>query len=153
MEFLVQRVCERGKPMAQHRRLGGQVRRMLRIKQEVDETRRRTVLVARVVSTEEMNAIPALFDVSLISSTGECWTLAGYEKVIDGPLGDESMMAQSWLLELAAQDDLFKAEIIGTSLARERRELMLQLQALRRAKGDSGERQSALPVAGKGSRR
>ena len=54
---------------------------LLPIKQEDDHIRHRTPqhqIGSRVV--------PPLYDVVLIASTGEVWTLAGYEQVTSGAL-------------------------------------------------------------------
>ena len=43
--------------------------------------------------------VPPLFDVVLIASTGEVWTLAGYGHVTSGALQQEYFLGQRWLAE------------------------------------------------------
>jgi hypothetical protein len=69
--------------------------------------------------------IPALFDVQLISSTGEVWTLAGYERVMTGVMREEVVLGQAWLITPAPLEDLRKAELEWSRLA----ELVEQLRA------------------------
>ena len=45
-----------------------------------------------------MRPIPPLFNVVLLGTTGESWTLAGYERVASGALQQEFFLGQSWLV-------------------------------------------------------
>ena len=45
-----------------------------------------------------MRPIPPLFDVVLLGTTGESWTLAGFERITSGALQQEFFLGQSWLV-------------------------------------------------------
>jgi len=62
-------------------------------------------------------AIPPLYDVQLVSSTGEVWVLAGYERVLSGALQHEYTLGQSWIVTPAPLEDLRKAELEWAKLA------------------------------------
>ena len=55
-------------------------------------------------------AVPPLYDVALLSSSGEVWTLTGHERILGGPLQQEHAVVQSWLVSPAPLEDLRKAE-------------------------------------------
>ena len=61
--------------------------------------------------------VPPLYDVTLVASTGEVWTLAGYERVQSGALQQEYTLGQSWLVTPAPLEDLRKAEAEWARLA------------------------------------
>jgi len=61
--------------------------------------------------------IPPLYDVQLVSSTGEVWVLAGYERVLSGALQHEYTLGQSWIVTPAPLEDLRKAESEWARLA------------------------------------
>lgn len=109
VEHLVQRVLDGGRVVEKHLRLAGMVRGSLRITQEDDAVRHRTVLVARLASSGVGKSIPPLYDVVVLASTGETWTLAGFERIEAGPLRQLHFVAQSWIVEPAAVQDLIDA--------------------------------------------
>lgn len=96
--------------MEKHLRLAGMARGRLTITQEEDSVRHRTVLVARLSSPGANRGIPPLYDVALLAGTGETWTLAGFERIEAGPLRQLHFVAQSWIVEAAAVQDLIDAE-------------------------------------------
>jgi len=87
-------------------------------------------LVARFSPQHQigLRVVPPLYDVVLIASTGEVWTLAGYERVTSGALQQEYFLGQSWVVTPAPLEDLRKAEAEWAKLA-----------ALLSAKGEAGE--------------
>jgi hypothetical protein len=103
--------------MPSHVRNAGTVRGVLSVKQEEDSIRHRTVLVARLSPVSGARPIPPLYDVALVSSTGDVWTLAGYERVQSGALQHEYTLGQSWLVTPAPLEDLRKAEAEWARLA------------------------------------
>jgi len=96
----VTRLFDGGRVMPHHVRNAGTVRGLLTIKQEDDHVRHRTTLVARLTPQHQIGSrvVPPLYDVVLIASTGEVWTLAGYERVTSGALQQEYFLGQSWLV-------------------------------------------------------
>ena len=92
---------------------------------EEDHLRHRTTLVARLTAAGMgMRLIPPLFDVVLLGTTGESWTLAGYERVASGALQQEFFLGQSWLVTPAPLEDLRNAENEWARLAK----LLAELQ-------------------------
>lgn len=110
VEYFVQRVLDGGRVIEKHLRVAGMVRGSLTITQEEDSVRRRTVLVARLAPLGAGRGIPPLFDVVVVASTGETWTLSGFERLEAGPLRQLHFVAQSWIVEPAAVQDLIDAE-------------------------------------------
>jgi hypothetical protein len=51
-----------------------------------------------------------LYDVALIASSGNTWTLAGFERVEAGPLRALHVLGQSWLIEPVAMQELIEVE-------------------------------------------
>lgn len=113
-----------------HLRLAGMVRGRLAITQEEDPIRRRMVLVARLLVPGNTRGIPPLCDVSLVASSGETWTLAGFERIEAGPLRHVHLVAQSWLVEPAVEQDLIDAERKWGEAARRVHELEQLLSSL-----------------------
>jgi hypothetical protein len=69
------------------------------------------VLVARLLCCGSVaSPFPPLYDVSLVASNGESWTLAGYERIEAGALQHVHFVGQSWFIEPAAIQDLIQAE-------------------------------------------
>jgi len=64
-----------------------------------------------------MRTVPPLFDVVLLGSTGDSWTLAGYERITSGALQQEFFLGQSWVVNPALPEDLRKAENEWAGLA------------------------------------
>ena len=95
------RVCDGGRRQEKHVRIAGRTRGRLSVGQEADAVRHRSLLVARVHPAAGFRAIPALYDVVLIASTGERWILTGHERIQSGPLAHEYAVAQTWILEPA----------------------------------------------------
>jgi hypothetical protein len=115
-----------GRLVPHHVRAANQVRGTLTVKQEEDNLRHRTTLVARLTRPGAMaKQIPPLFDVQLVCSTGEVWTLAGYERVTTGVLREDVTLGQAWLITPAPLEDLRHAELEWARLA----ELVAQLRA------------------------
>jgi len=82
--------------------------------------RHRRVLVARLsTGSNGMKVVPPLYDVVVVGCTGEWWTIAGHERVISGPIGEEYALGQSWLIQPAQSEDLAKAEAEWRRLAEE----------------------------------
>lgn len=119
-----------GRVIEKHLRLAGAVRGRLAIAQEEDAMRRRTVLVARLLVQGNTRTIPPLHDVTLVASTGETWTLAGFECIEAGPLRHVHLVAQAWLVEPATEQDLIDAERKWGAAARRVHELEQLLSAL-----------------------
>ena len=93
----------------QHLAQAGEVRGVLTIREEYDPERRRHVRVARVVGGQNQ-PIPPLFDVQITASVSGKWSLLGFERVEAGPLADEHLFGQAWLVEPAPETDLINAE-------------------------------------------
>ena len=129
MDYLVTRLFDGGRVVPHHVN-AGTLRGTLTIKQEDDHIRHRTTLVARFSPQHQigLRVVPPLYDVVLIGSTGEVWTLAGYERVTSGALQQEYFLGQSWVVTPAPLEDLRKAEAEWAKLA-----------ALLSAKGEAGE--------------
>ena len=115
--------------MPHHVRNAGTLRGTLSIKQEEDRVPHRATLVARFAPQVPVGSrvIPPMYDVVLIASSGEVWTLAGYERMTSGALQQEYFLGQSWLVTPAPLEDLRKAEGEWAKLA-----------ALLSAKGGAG---------------
>jgi hypothetical protein len=115
---------EGGRLTPHHVRHAGTIRGVLTIRQEEDRARNRTTLVARLAPAgANPRAVPPLYDVTLISSTGEVWTLAGFERVASGALQHECTVGQSWVVTPAPLEDLRKAENEWARLAQVLHEL------------------------------
>ena len=124
--------------MARHVRVAATVRGRLTVAQEVDSLRHRTVLVARLVGSGSVKPpIHPLYDVTLVASTGECWTLAGFERVEAGPLRHVHFVGQSWIVEPAASQDLIDAELKWSVASGRAHELEQQLNRLTAAADSS----------------
>ena len=82
-----------------------------------------------MLTKETRDRIPPLYDVTLIRSTGQCWTLAGFERITNGPLSHEHSVAQTWLLELAVVDELISAKRRVNALSGELHELREQMKS------------------------
>jgi hypothetical protein len=67
----------------------------------------------------------------LMTGTSTRRVLAGFERVAAGPLGREHALGQSWVMELAAVQDLMDAELQWQNAARRVEELELKLLGLR----------------------
>jgi hypothetical protein len=130
VEYQVLRACDAGHIVEQHVRMASSTRGRIQVRQETDAMRKRTVLVARLVATTGYQAIPALFDVTLVGTSGELWVLSGFERIQAGPLAREHAVGQSWLIEPAPVEDLIKAETQVNKLSGEAHELKQQLRAL-----------------------
>jgi len=120
MEYMVTRLFDGGRVMPHHVRNAGTLRGLLTIKQEEDRIRHRTTLVARFTPQHQIGSrvVPPPYDVVLIASTGEVWTLAGYERVPSGALQQEYFLGQSWIVTPATLEDLRKAEAEWERLAK-----------------------------------
>jgi hypothetical protein len=70
----------------------------------------------------------------LIASTGERWILTGHERIQSGPLGHEYAVAQTWILEPAAVQDLIDVEFKWSQAVGKVSELETQLEHLSRPK-------------------
>ncbi len=126
MDYLVTRIFDGGRVMPNHVRHSNTVRGVLSVRQEQDTVRHRTVLVARLApAVNAMKPVPPLYDATLVSSTGDVWTLAGYERVLSGALQQEYSLGQSWIITPAPLEDLRKAETEWVRLA----ELLSEAQA------------------------
>jgi hypothetical protein len=133
MEWLVTRVYDSGRKMQLQARNAGTVRGRLTVRQESDPTRGRMILVARVHHAGAFagfRQVPPLYDVALVASTGEALTLTGHERISAGPLQEETLLGQSWIVAPAPLEDLRRAENEWQRLA----ELVDEL----RAKGAEG---------------
>ena len=107
-----------GRLVPYHIRAANQVRGTLTVKQEQDNLRHRTTLVARLTQQSSMaKQIPPLFDVQLVCSTGDVWTLSGYERVTTGVMREDVLLGQAWLITPAPLEDLRKAELEWARLA------------------------------------
>jgi hypothetical protein len=62
-------------------------------------------------------SVPPLIDVQIAASTSGSWSLSGFERVETGALADERLFGQAWMLELASDQDLIKAETEITRMA------------------------------------
>ena len=124
------RVCDGGRRQEKHVRIAGRTRGRLSIAQEADAVRRRSILVARVQPAMGCRVIPALYDVVLIASTGERWVLTGHERIQSGPLAHEYAVAQTWILEPAAVQDLIDVEFKWSQAQGKVSELERQLRGL-----------------------
>jgi hypothetical protein len=108
-----------GRVIPHHVRDAGTVRGTLSVRQEDDHIRHRITLVARLsLIGGGMRTVPPLFDVVLISATGDSWMLAGYERVTSGALQQEYFLGQSWVVTPAPLEDLRKAEDEWARLAK-----------------------------------
>jgi hypothetical protein len=122
MEWLVTRIYDGGRKLPSHVRGAGTVRGVVTIRQENDPTRGRMVLVARVQPPGALGGfrqVPPLYDVAIVASTGEAFTLTGHERINAGPLQQETLLGQSWLIEPGPLEDLRKAENEWARLAAE----------------------------------
>ena len=116
MEWIVHRLCARGRLQPKHMVWASEARGIVHIAEERNPARRRTMKVARVLMGG-LDQVPPLHDVQLIASEGELWRLAGYELLADGPLQDECMVSQAWTMRPAPDQDLIDAETkLGTAL-------------------------------------
>ena len=84
------RLFDGGRVMPHHVRNAGTVRGLLTIKQEDDHVRHRTTLVARFAPQHQIGSrvVPPLYDVVLIASTGEVWTLVGISANVTDDFGN-----------------------------------------------------------------
>jgi hypothetical protein len=111
VEYQVQRLFEGGRVLEKHLRLAGAVRGRLSITQELDTVRNRTTLVARLLCAGAgRGPVHPLYDVALIASSGNTWTLGWFERVEAGPLCSLHVLGQSWLIEPVMIQELMDVE-------------------------------------------
>jgi hypothetical protein len=137
MEFEIMRVCDGGRRVEKHVRLAGRTRGSLSIVQEADQTRRRAVLVARLAPAGGQRAVPPLYDVVLVGTSGDRWILSGFERIEAGPLRLEHALGQTWVVEPVAVQDLIEAERRWIDAVRDANELRERLTALGSASGQT----------------
>ena len=84
----------------------------LTIKQEDDAVRARMLLVARPPNGRDQRPSAGAASVRCRAgaSTGDVWTLAGYERITAGPLQQQTLLGQSWIITPAVIADLHRAE-------------------------------------------
>jgi hypothetical protein len=70
---------------------------------------RRSLLASRAPASACERCCP-LFDVVLLGTTGDSWTLAGYERSTSGALQQEFFLGQNWLVTPAPLEELRNAE-------------------------------------------
>lgn len=116
--------------MEKHVRTASIVKGRLTVSQEQDSLRHRTVLVARLLTGTTRPQIPPLFDVTLVASTGETWTLAGFERIEAGPMRHVHLVGQAWLIEPVAIQDLIDVERKWSAASGRAHELEQQLIGL-----------------------
>jgi hypothetical protein len=117
--------------MEKHVRTAGIVRGRLTVKQEQDSLRHRTVLVARLLSSGGTNSpVHPLYDVTLVASSGESWTLAGFERIEAGPMRHVHLVGQAWIVEPASIQDLIDVERKWSAASGRAHELEQQLISL-----------------------
>ena len=124
------RVCDGGRRLEKHVRVATRTKGNLSIRQENDGIRHRTILVARLHPGSGQREIPALFDVTLLASTGERWILTGHERIQSGPLAHEYAVVQTWVIEPAAVQDLIDVELKWSRACGRVHELERELQRL-----------------------
>lgn len=110
MEWEAITLCEQGKPLPRQRRYGRKVRGRLVVTDTRDPIRKRLVRVARLVAQDGAELL-TLYDVQLVGTFAEGWTLAGLETVTAGAFEEPAMLAQSWLIMPAPVVDLERSEI------------------------------------------
>ena len=130
MDYEVMRTCDGGRVVKQHVRIAGRTRGSITVRQETDNIRHRTILVARLVPASGHRPITPLYDAVLIGTSGERWMLAGSERIITGPLGREVSVGQSWIIEPVVVQDLIDVEVKWTNALREANSLREQLRDL-----------------------
>jgi len=98
MRFKVQRIRARGVVLARGKRAAeGDVAGELFVEEHVDETLRRTVRMARLLSVSDgikRELLPPLYDVALVAMAQGGFTLTGFERVGNGR--EDAEYAQSW---------------------------------------------------------
>ena len=124
----MQRIFDGGRVMEKHVRTASIVKGRLTVSQ--DSLRHRTVLVARLLTGSTRPQIPPLFDVTLVASTGETWTLAGFERIEAGPMRHVHLVGQAWLIEPVAIQDLIDVERKWSAASGRAHELEQQLIGL-----------------------
>lgn len=127
------RVCDGGRRVEKHVRIASRSRGSIRIQQEDDSTRHRAVLVARLAPAAGHRAIPALYDVTLIGTSGDRWVFGGFERIEAGPLAREYAVGQTWIIEPVVVQDLIDVEVRWTHALREASELRERLRLLTEA--------------------
>ena len=110
VEYQAQRIFDGGRVMEKHARTASIIKGKLTVAQEQDNLRHRTVLVARLQTGSARQQIPPLFDVTLVASTAETWTIAGFERLEAGPMGHVHLVGQAWLIEPVTIQDLIDVE-------------------------------------------
>lgn len=130
VEYQVQRIFDGGRVMEKHVRIASIVKGKLTVAQEQDSLRHRTVLVARLHTGSARQQIPPLFDVTLVASTGETWTIAGFERIEAGPMRHVHLLGQAWLIEPVAIQDLIDVERKWSAASGRAHELEQQLIGL-----------------------
>ena len=81
----------------------------LKIVDEYDPVLCRHTLIARLLAPatrQNIDALPALFDVSLVTVQSDYLTIRGFERIPNELQTRSTDYAQSWLLELAGPLDL-----------------------------------------------
>ena len=129
----MQRVFDGGRVIEKHVRIAGIVRGRLTVGQEHDSLRHRTVLVARLQCSGVARApVPPLYDVTLVASNSESWTLAGFERIEAGPMRHVHLVGQAWIVEPLAIQELIDVERKWSAAAGRVHELEQQLIGLGR---------------------
>jgi hypothetical protein len=97
----------------------------------MDAVRNRTTLVARLLCAGAgRGPVHPLYDVALIASSGNTWTLAGFERVEAGPLRALHVLGQSWLIEPVVMQELIDVERKWSAAAGRVHDLEQQLISL-----------------------
>ena len=117
--------------MEKHVRIASIVRGRLTVGQEQDSLRHRTVLVARLLCNGGARTpVHPLYDVTLVASNGESWTLAGFERVEAGPMRHVHLVGQAWIVEPVAIQELIDVERKWSAASGRAHELEQQLIGL-----------------------
>lgn len=124
--------------MEKHVRIAGTVRGRITVAQEQDSLRHRTVLVARLACNGPRLPVQPLYDVTLVASSGEIWTLAGFERIEAGPMRHVHLVGQAWIIEPVVIQDLIDAERKWSAAAGRVHELEQQLIGLGLAPTSAG---------------
>ena len=99
--------------MEEHVRIAGIVRGRLTVGQEQDSLRPRTVRVARLLCSGGVRTpVQPLYDVTLVASSGESWTLAGFERIEAGRMRHVHLLGQAWIIEPVAIQEFHLSTLI-----------------------------------------
>ena len=127
----MQRVFDGGRVMEKHAQIAWIVRGRLTVGQEQDSLRHRTVLVARLFCSGGVRTpVHLLYDVTLVASSGESWTLAGFERIEVGPMRHVHLVGQAWIIEPVAIQELIDVERKWSAASGRAHELEQQLIGL-----------------------